>query len=131
MNATACANLNLLLGWIWILLGFFSGLALGLFFHRENWLGGYSSLPRRMYRLGHISFFGLGAVNILFWLTVRFAALPGGRLLNSASLLFILGAVFMPLCCVLMPHVKAARWLFGIPVTALLAGGVITIALIL
>ena len=54
------SNLNLFLGWLWILLGFVSGMALGMFFHRENWLGGYGSFKRRMYRLGHISFFGLG-----------------------------------------------------------------------
>ncbi len=36
-------NLNLFLAWLWILLGFVSGMVLGLFFHRENWLGGYGS----------------------------------------------------------------------------------------
>ncbi|HXR49058.1 MAG TPA: hypothetical protein VN784_16610, partial [Candidatus Limnocylindrales bacterium] len=61
-------NPNLFLAWLWILLGFVTGMALGLFFHHENWLGGYGSFKRRMYRLGHISFFGLGAVNLLFWL---------------------------------------------------------------
>ena len=44
-------------------------MVLGMFFHGENWLGGYASFKRRMYRLGHISFFGLGAVNMLFCLT--------------------------------------------------------------
>ena len=130
MNANACANANLLLGWIWLFLAFLTGLGLGLFFHRENWLGGYGSLQRRMYRLAHISFFGLGAVNLLFWLTVRFAGLPSGPVLNSASLLFLLGAVTMPLCCVLMPHVKAARWLFGVPVIALLVAGALTISMV-
>jgi hypothetical protein len=60
------SHANLTLAWLWILLGFVSGMVLGLFFHRENWLGGYGSFQRRMYRLGHISFFGLGAVNALF-----------------------------------------------------------------
>jgi hypothetical protein len=41
-------------------------MGLGLFFHRENWLGGYASHARRMYRLDHISFFELGLVNWMF-----------------------------------------------------------------
>ena len=65
------ANLNLLIAWLWILLGFGSGMIQGLFFHDEHWLGGYASFRRRMYRLAHISFFGLGAVNLLFCLTVQ------------------------------------------------------------
>ena len=54
-------NLNVALAWLWMLLGFISGTVLGLNFHRENWLGGYASRQRRLYRLGHVSFFGLGA----------------------------------------------------------------------
>ena len=64
-------NPNLFLAWLWILLGFVTGMVLGMFFHGENWLGGYGSFKRRMYRLGHISFFGLGAVNLLFCLTTQ------------------------------------------------------------
>ena len=52
-------QLNLVLGWLWIALGFASGAVLGLWFHKEQWLGGYASWMRRLYRLGHISFFGL------------------------------------------------------------------------
>src|SRR6185436_1938733 len=65
------------LAWLWILPGFLSGMVLGMFFHREDWLGGYASLRRRMYRLGHISFFGLGAVNLFFWLTMKQGLLAG------------------------------------------------------
>ena len=45
------SNPNLFLAWLWILLGFVTGMVLGLFFHHENWLGGYGSFKRRMYRL--------------------------------------------------------------------------------
>jgi hypothetical protein len=51
--------LNFYAAWIGILLGFIAGAVLGLFFHDENWMGGYSSWRRRMSRLGHISFFAL------------------------------------------------------------------------
>ena len=97
------SNPNLILAWLWILLGFTSGMALGMFFHGENWLGGDASFKRRMYRLGHISFFGLGAVNLLFCLTVQNFSLSGS-LIHLASLAFIIGAVAMPVCCVVMAH---------------------------
>ena len=88
------ANPNLLIAWLWILLGFASGMVLGLFFHRENWLGGYASFKRRMYRLAHISCFGLGAVNLLFCLTVRAFSLSGPGM-HLASMAFITGAIAM------------------------------------
>ena len=122
-------QLNLLLAWLWILLGFASGMVLGMFFHRENWLGGYTSLPRRMYRLAHISFFGLGAVNLLFWLTVKDFPATGATL-GLASLALALGAVTMPLCCVLMAHWPKMRMIFTVPVLSLLSGGVLTLGLI-
>lgn len=46
---TELAQVNLLLAWLWILPGFVSGMLPRMFFHRENWLGGYASIKRRMY----------------------------------------------------------------------------------
>ena len=117
---------NLFLAWLWILLGFVSGMLLGLFFHGENWLGGYTSFKRRMYRLGHISFFGLGAVNLLFYFTLQ--SLPADDpLAGLASWAFVVGAVSMPVCSVLMAHFPKAHLLFAIPVLSLIAGGVLTL----
>jgi hypothetical protein len=61
-------------------------LILGLYFHDENWLGGYASFRRRMYRLAHIPFFGPGAVNLLFYFTAAqlSAGTAGARNSNSA-----------------------------------------------
>jgi hypothetical protein len=118
------SNPNLFLAWLWILLGFISGMVLGMFFHRENWLGGYGSFKRRMYRLGHISFFGLGAVNLLFCLTVQNFALVG-PLIHFASLAFITGAIAMPLCCVVMAHFPKAHMIFAVPVVSLITGGML------
>jgi hypothetical protein len=123
------SNPNLILAWLWILLGFTSGMVLGMFFHGENWLGGYGSFKRRMYRLGHISFFGLGAVNLLFCLTVQNFSLSG-PLVHFASLAFIVGAIAMPVCCVVMAHFPKAHLIFAVPVVSLIAGGVLTLALI-
>ena len=117
---------NLILAWLWILLGFISGMALGMFFHGENWLGGYASFKRRMYRLGHISFFGLGAVNLLFCLTVQNFSLAG-QLVSVASWAFIVGAIAMPICCVVMAHFPKAHLIFAVPVVSLIAGGILTL----
>jgi len=123
-------NLTLFLAWLWILLGFVSGMVLGLFFHRENWLGGYGSFQRRMYRLGHISCFGLGAVNLLFWLTAQNLPLTGPFAI-FASWAFIIGAITMPVCCVLMAHFPKAYLIFTVPVVSLILGGALTLTLAL
>jgi len=108
-----------------MLLGFLSGFALGLGFHRENWLDGYGSFKRRLYRLAHISCFGLGAVNFFFYFTAR--TLPAGTLLQLASSAFIAGAITMPVCCVIMAHFPNTRSLFALPVVSLVAGGALTL----
>jgi hypothetical protein len=119
-------HLNLVIAWLWLLLGFVAGMVLGLFFHGENWLGGYGSFKRRMYRLGHISFFGLGAVNLLFCLTAQNFSLAG-QLVSVASWAFIVGAISMPACCVVMAHFPKAHMIFAVPVVSLIAGGILTL----
>ena len=123
---TLTPQINLVFAWGGILLGFLSGMVLGLFFHRENWLGGYASFKRRLYRLAHISFFGLGVVNLLFCLTVQNFSLAG-PLVHFASLAFITGAIAMPVCCVVMAHFPKAHLIFAVPVVSLIAGGILTL----
>jgi hypothetical protein len=118
-------DLNLILAWTWISLGFVSGMLLGLGFHREGWLGGYGSFKRRLYRLAHISCFGLGALNLGFWLTLR-ALSPSGLSIEIASWAFVAGAISMPPCCLLMAHRPRSLPLFTFPVVSLLLGGVLT-----
>lgn len=120
------SNLNLFLAWLWILLGFGTGMVLGLFFHGEHWLGGYASFKRRMYRLAHISFFGLGAANLLFWLTLQKIPQPG-PLAEFASWAFLIGAITMPVCCVVMANFPKAHLVFALPVISLIAGGTLTL----
>jgi hypothetical protein len=112
---------NEVFGWIWILAGLLSGTALGLRFHHEDWLGGYASARRRLIRLGHISFLGLGILNLLFTIGG-----PGLRLgpgaLGLASFAFITGGVTMPLCCALMAWRRALHHVFVLPVASLLLG---------
>ncbi len=120
---SAPGQLNLVLGWLWIVLGFASGALLGLRFHDEQWLGGYASWMRRLYRLAHISFFGLGLLNLLFFLTVR----ATGISFQIASFAFALGALTMPLCCVLAAHKPNFKPVFALPVLSLMTGALLTV----
>jgi hypothetical protein len=110
-------TVNLLFGWIGMLAGVLSGAFAGLLFHREDWMGGYSSYRRRLARLGHISFFGLGFLNLLFAATAPQIPLRIGYL-RIASCGFIIGAITMPICCFLSAWRKPFRHLFPIPVVA-------------
>ena len=67
---------NIFAGWLGVLGGVVSGAAFGLFYHRDDWMGGYASFRRRMARLGHISFVGLGFVNLMFALSIRAVEIP-------------------------------------------------------
>jgi hypothetical protein len=125
-------RLNLAFAWMWILFGFLSGAALGMRFQGENWMGGYASFPRRLYRLGHISFFGLGLINFLFAITLHVFAIKS-PIVEFAGYAFIIGGVLMPICCVVMAHKPAfnAAAVFAAPVSSLLTGAVLTLFLIL
>jgi hypothetical protein len=112
---------NVLFGWIWILTGLAAGAGIGLFFHRPRWLGGYDSWPRRMVRLGHISFIGTGLLNISFGLSVIDIEASGFRLAPSA---FVMGAVAMPGVCFLSALDARFRHLFFIPVVSLVVAAV-------
>jgi hypothetical protein len=69
LSATALAVDQLRAGWVLVLLGLASGLFLGLGFHLDHFLGGYTSLRRRLVRLGHIALVALGALNVLWALS--------------------------------------------------------------
>lgn len=112
------ADINLWAAWIGILLGLASGVIPGLFFDRESWLGGYGSWPRRLMRLGHISFFGIAFLNLAYVNTVWLLG-PASRV-PLASALLIAGAILMPLVCYLAAWKKPLRHLFPLPVLSLL-----------
>jgi len=100
-------------------LGVLAGAVLGLYFHREDWVGGYGSFRRRMLRLGHISLFGLGFMNLAFGLT-RGAIDLAPALVEFSSLGFLVGVITMPLCCFLAAWKKPFRHAFPVPVLSVL-----------
>jgi hypothetical protein len=109
--------INLITAWGAILTGLITGTAIGLFFHDEEWLGGYGTWRRRLVRLGHISFFGTGFLNLAFVLSVEHLRLEVAPPIASAG--FVIGAAAMPAVCFLSAWKKAFRHFFFIPVTAL------------
>jgi len=112
-------------GWTGMLLGVLSGAVIGLLFHRKDWLGGYAASARRMVRLGHISFFGIGLINLFYGLSIKPMQIPNEAGMVGAQML--LGAlVTMPICCFLTAWKPHARHLFPIPVICA-TGGILTI----
>ena len=116
-------TINLYAAWIGFLLGAIAGAITGLFFDHDTWLGGYSDWRRRMVRLGHISFFGIGLLNLGFFLTVETLAMTDG--VRLPAYLLVVGAVTMPLVCYLSAYRKGLRHLFFVP------AGTVTLALAL
>jgi hypothetical protein len=110
--------INVIAAWFAILAGLFTGTMIGLFFHNSDWMGGYASWRRRMVRLGHISFFGTGFLNLAFVLSIEHLRLPAPLPVASAG--FLLGAVTMPLVCFLSAWRESFRRFFFIPVAALI-----------
>lgn len=119
--------LNLAFGWIWITMGFLSGAMLGMGFHKENFMGGYGSWERRLTRLGHIAFFGMGFLNVLFGLTGLYfgEAYMEQTIWKIASYLFFFGGCWMPICCFVVAKKQGAKSIFVIPVVLLTAGGIL------
>jgi hypothetical protein len=113
--------------WAGMLAGVLSGAIIGLFFAREDFMGGYQSWRRRLTRLGHISFFGLALVNATFAFTNHALSLDAS-LAWPAAWSFLCGAVTMPLCCFLAAWKQPLRHLFPIPVISVSAGILLTLA---
>ena len=114
-------TINLIAAWAGILLGLLSGIPMGLLFHKPDWLGGYDSWPRRLLRLGHVSFFGIAFLNLAFVVTVHEANLNPATL-QLPSLLLVLAQASMPAVCFLAAFRQSFRQLFFIPVSTAVGG---------
>lgn len=108
---------NIAGAWLGILFGLLSGVPVGLKFHDSNWMGGYDSWERRLFRLGHISCFGVAFLNLAFVVTASFMRLDA---LVWVSRLFLAGQVTMPAVCFLSAHSRVFRHLFFLPAGAVI-----------
>ncbi len=109
------AQWNMLAGWTGMIFGLLSGAAIGLFFHEDGFAGGYTSFRRRMMRLGHVAFFGLGIINVIFSLTLTTTSVTLSYP-TVATISLIVAAILMPLVCFLTAWKKLFRHLFALPV---------------
>ncbi len=116
--------LNWYFGWGLILSAFVTGAAVGLFFHRDDFWGGYASFRRRIVRLGHVAQAALGMLNVLYALSPPASSSIFDTL---ASVGFLVGGVSMPAVCFLAGWKKPFRHLFFVPVTALVLAVISTL----
>jgi hypothetical protein len=117
--------LNWYFGWLSVLMAFATGAVIGLFFHREDFLGGYTSFRRRIIRLGHIAQAALGMMNVIYALSPW----PGPDRWEAsvASAAFVVGGISMPLVCFLSGWRESWRHLFFIPVVSLVVAVMLTL----
>ena len=101
--------------------GVISGSIIGLLFHNADWLGGYNSFRRRLVRLAHIAFFGIGILNILFGLTATALSLDAS-VIRIGSTALMIAAVTMPANCLLTAWRPSFRHFFFVPVLAVTTG---------
>jgi hypothetical protein len=126
-------HLNIAFGWAWMPMGFITGLLMGLkaeqfgFDMRADgatWLDGYSSVPRRLIRLGHVAFIMLPVLNILFGQFIDGAAVPLlWKQVGSYAMIF--GAVGVPILCMTAAFIRPVKVFLGLPASAILLGNLI------
>jgi hypothetical protein len=69
-SVSRAGRFNRAVGWTSLVVGALTGLVMGLWSFAgpvavPEWLGDYDHVSRRLARLGHIAFFGLGILNLL------------------------------------------------------------------
>jgi hypothetical protein len=111
---------NRTVGWVSVAVGAGTGLTLGLWSFDgpiavPAWIGEYGDTSRRMVRLGHIAFFGLGILNIL--LARELPRLSDrARLIASPAMNF--GNVFLPLTLFAAAAYPPLKYLMPFPALA-------------
>lgn len=114
--------MNRSIGWASLAAGVATGLVMGLWsfdgpLPSPAWLGEYSETPRRLARLGHIAFFGLGILNILLARELSESSLrERGRRLASRAM--NVGNVLLPINLFVAAVWHPAKYVMAIPATA-------------
>jgi hypothetical protein len=121
---------NRRIGWLSLGLGAATGLILGLWsfdgpFPVPGWLGDYDHTARRLARLGHIAFFGLGILNLLVSGELRRTVLgPLGR--KTASWAMNFGNIFLPLTLFAAAAYRPFKYTMSAPALAVFLALVVT-----
>ena len=114
--------MNRTVGWASLAVGIATGLVMGLWsidgpLPPPSWLGEYGDTPRRLARLGHIAFIGLGILNILLSRELLDSSL-GERGRRLASRAMTLGNLLLPINLFAAAAWPPAKYAMAIPATA-------------
>jgi len=110
---------NRVVAWLSLAAGAGTGLIMGLWsfdgpLATPAWIGDYADTPRRLLRLGHIAFFGLGILNLL--LVHSLPTFPMGRRARRAVLgCMNFGNVFLPLTLIAAAAFPPFKYLMPLP----------------
>jgi hypothetical protein len=121
---------NRRVGWVCTCLGAASGLIMGFWSFDgpvpvPGWLGEYDQTARRLARLGHIAFFGLGILNLLMVGELRRSPLgTWGR--RTASWAMNFGNIFLPLTLFAAAAYRPLKYTMSAPATAVFLALVVT-----
>lgn len=120
--ALAVGRWNRIIGWGSLVMGAGTGLVMGLWSFdgpapTPSWLGEYGDTSRRLARLGHIAFFGLGILNLLLARELPLLAL-GARAKRTAALAMSFGNVFLPLTLFGGAAFRPLKYLMSLPASA-------------
>jgi hypothetical protein len=113
--------MNRRVGWLSLAAGIATGLVMGLWsfdgpLAPPAWLGGYADTPRRLARLGHIAFIGLGILNLLLAHELPRSALgPTGR--RVAARAMNAGNIFLPLTLFAAAAWPPVKYAMALPAT--------------
>lgn len=113
---------NRAVGWISLALGVFSGLVLGLWSFDgpvgvPEWLGDYGDTSRRLARLGHIAFFGLGFLNLFLARELGALKLDDGQR-RAASVAMNFGNIFLPITLFAASFYHPLKYMMPMPALA-------------
>jgi amino acid transporter len=106
-------------GWWSLVLGIATGLVMGLWsfdgpMATPSWIGEYADTSRRLIRLGHIAFIGLGILDILLANELTRSSLdPRRRLL--ASRLMVAGNLGLPVALFIAAAWRPFKYVMGVP----------------
>jgi hypothetical protein len=113
---------NRRVGWLCACLGVLTGSVMGLWsfdgpLPPPAWLGEYGDTARRLARLGHIAFFGLGILDLLLAHELRRSALgPSSKRLASWAMIF--GNIVLPVNLFAAAAYHPLKYFMGVPVSA-------------
>lgn len=112
-------KLNRAVAWVSLVFGAISGLVFGLWsfggpVEVPAWLDDYGDVSRRLARLGHISFFGLGILNLLLMRELPRCALRE-QVKRTALIAMNFGNVFLPLTLFAAAIYHPMKYALGLP----------------